>query len=86
MWDKTIRGVSQVFPILVLFKKFNKVINLFLYPGKSRRVPDVGYNMFKSQFEDVNASEGFTEIVNVDFVPVFEDEAHEKVFKQRTHT
>ncbi len=48
-------------------------------------MPDVGYNMYKSQFEDVNTSEGFTEIVNIDFKPVFEDEKHEILFKQRTN-
>ncbi len=57
----------------------------YIFLGQVRRIPDVGYNMYKSQFEDVNISEGFTEIVNIDFKPVFEDEKHEILFKQRTN-
>lgn len=53
--------------------------------GQIRRIPDVGYNMFKSQYEDPNVSEGFTEIVKIDFSPKFEDDYHEKIFKQWTN-
>lgn len=53
--------------------------------GKMRRVPDIGYNMFKSQFEEPDIGEGFSEIVKIDFEPKFEDENHEKMFKQWTN-
>ena len=53
--------------------------------GKNRRVPDVGYNMFKSQYEEPQMSEGFTDIIQIDFTPHFHDERHETVFKQFTN-
>lgn len=52
--------------------------------GQVRRVPDVGYNMFKNQLEEPELSEGFDEIVNVDFSPRFETERDEVIFKQWT--
>ena len=52
--------------------------------GKVRRIPDVGYNMFKSRFEEPDKSEGYDEIVQVEFEPKFEDERHETIFKQWT--
>ncbi len=52
--------------------------------GKIRRIPDVAYNTFKSQFEEPNLSEGFLEIKEVDFIPKFENETHESIFKQWT--
>jgi bifunctional polynucleotide phosphatase/kinase len=55
-----------------------------LTKGEIRRIPDVGYNMFKNQYEEPDLSEGFTEILSVDFVPTFENEEHEHVFKQWT--
>jgi bifunctional polynucleotide phosphatase/kinase len=55
-----------------------------LTEGKIRRIPDVGYNMFKSQFEEPDVKEGFSEIVEIDFSPKFENEKHEEIFKQWT--
>ena len=52
--------------------------------GSIRRIPDVGYNMFKSNYEEPEVSEGYTEIVMVDFIPKFEDEEHENEFKKWT--
>jgi bifunctional polynucleotide phosphatase/kinase len=52
--------------------------------GKIRRIPDVGYNMFKSQFEQPVLSEGFSEIKEIDFSPKFENPEHETIFKQWT--
>ena len=53
--------------------------------GLVRRIPDVGYNTFKSQFEEPSTEEGFTEIVKIDFTPDFESKEHELVFKQWTN-
>ncbi|RNA23553.1 bifunctional polynucleotide phosphatase kinase-like [Brachionus plicatilis] len=53
--------------------------------GKVRRIPDVGYNMFKSQLQEPDVKEGFEEVVKIDFVPIFDDEQHEKIFKQWTN-
>ena len=53
--------------------------------GVARRIPDVGYNMFKSQLEEPSTEEGFTEIVKIDFTPDFESKDHELVFKQWTN-
>ena len=52
--------------------------------GKIRRIPDVGYNIFKSQFEEPDVSEGFKEILGVDFEPNFESDDHKEIFKQWT--
>ena len=41
--------------------------------------------MFKSQFEEPDASEGFHEILSIDFEPIFESEEHKAVFKQWTN-
>jgi len=52
--------------------------------SKVRRIPDVGYNVFKSQFAQPEVSEGFDEILTIDFVPKFDSEDDEKIFKQWT--
>lgn len=52
--------------------------------GTIRRIPDVGYNMYKSKQEEPNKAEGFTEIVQIDFCPEFESKEHERIFKQWT--
>ncbi|PVD23837.1 hypothetical protein C0Q70_17111 [Pomacea canaliculata] len=52
--------------------------------GGVRRVPDVGYNMFKKNFEEPAMDEGFTEIKKVDFVPRFASTRDENIFKQWT--
>ena len=49
--------------------------------GKIRRIPDIAYNMYKSNFEPVTLAEGFSEIVNIDFVPQFDDKTDEENFK-----
>lgn len=53
--------------------------------GKVRRIPDVGYNMFKSQMEMPDVKEGFNEVLKIDFVPFFDDQQHENIFKQWTN-
>ena len=52
--------------------------------GKIRRIPDVGYNMFKSQFEEPDVSEGYKEILTIEFEPNFESDEHKEIFKQWT--
>ena len=53
--------------------------------GKQRRVPDVGYNVFKSRYVAPDkAAEGFSAVVKIPFVPVFEDDELKKKFLQWT--
>eukprot|EP00299_Pterocystis_sp_00344_P013712 c6750_g1_i2.p1 GENE.c6750_g1_i2~~c6750_g1_i2.p1 ORF type:complete len:248 (-),score=72.24 c6750_g1_i2:407-1150(-) len=49
-----------------------------------KHVPDIAYNMFKKNFEEPSTSEGFTEVITVDFCPFFKDEAEEQEFLQFT--
>jgi len=47
--------------------------------GKHRRVPDVGYNVFKSRYVAPDKSEGFKDIIKIPFIPTFDrDEEKEK--------
>lgn len=49
--------------------------------GKQRRVPDVGYNVFKSRYVVPDkAGEGFSAVLKIPFVPVFKDEEEKKKF------
>lgn len=52
--------------------------------GESRRVPDVGYNVFKKNFEEPIKDEGFTEIVKIDFMAKFDSKKDEELFRQWT--
>lgn len=52
--------------------------------GKIRRVPDVGYNVYKKNFEAPSISEGFTEVKKVDFKPRFDTGTDEELFKKWT--
>ena len=52
--------------------------------GKIRRVPAVGYNMFKSKFVAPDISEGFTEIKKIDFVPNFKSDVDKELFRKWT--
>ena len=49
--------------------------------GVQRRVPDVGYRVYQSKFEKPSASEGFTSVVDVPFVPQFDSPADKESFK-----
>lgn len=63
-------------------------LNLYrqsLTKGEVRRVPDVGYNVFKKNFEAPSKSEGFSEIIEVDFKPRFDSKADEELFKHWTN-
>jgi len=62
-------------------------LNLFrerITNGESKHVPGVGFNMFRSKFEEPKLSEGFTEIKKINFVPQFDDASTEGIFKQFT--
>eukprot|EP01125_Pyxidicula_operculata_P021644 TRINITY_DN845_c0_g4_i1.p1 TRINITY_DN845_c0_g4~~TRINITY_DN845_c0_g4_i1.p1 ORF type:complete len:419 (+),score=124.86 TRINITY_DN845_c0_g4_i1:858-2114(+) len=53
--------------------------------GDVRRIPDVGYNTYNKNFEPPTKSEGFTEVIEVEFNPNFEGKPHlEKYFKHWT--
>ncbi|BFZ16485.1 hypothetical protein BsWGS_19524 [Bradybaena similaris] len=49
-----------------------------------RRVPDVGYNIFKKDFAEPTIKEGFTEIIKVNFTPRFDDKTDEELFQHWT--
>lgn len=42
--------------------------------------------MYKKNYEAPKTSEGFEEIVSVDFVPQFASDAHEKIFHYYTES
>jgi len=52
--------------------------------GDRRRVPDVGFNMYKSKYKEPTASEGFSEICVVRFVPEFKNDTEKALFLERT--
>jgi len=52
--------------------------------GAVRRVPDVGYNQFKSKFKEPSTKEGIAEITKIEWSPDFASEQHKKLFLQRT--
>ncbi|CAF1311512.1 unnamed protein product [Adineta steineri] len=54
--------------------------------GDVRRIPDVGYNMYKKNYVVPKASEGLDEITTIDFVPKFDSETHEKIFHYYTES
>ena len=50
--------------------------------GKQRRVPDVGFNVFKSKFDEPNLAEGFAAIEKIQFQTEFENEDQKQLFMQ----
>ena len=52
--------------------------------GKVRRIPDVGYNMFKSKYQMPEKSEGFTEVRKIPFVPRFDNDTEKELFLKWT--
>ena len=52
--------------------------------GRVRRVPDVGYNVYKKNYQLPTKEEGFTEILKIPFVPKFDNERDRNMFKQWT--
>jgi bifunctional polynucleotide phosphatase/kinase len=51
--------------------------------GTVRRIPDVGYNMFNKKFAAPGKSEGYSEVLEIDFMPQFDDDTVESWFKNR---
>jgi bifunctional polynucleotide phosphatase/kinase len=54
--------------------------------GGTPRVPTIAYRMFNSKFQEPSVHEGFSEVVVVKFVPVFESDEEKKAFYQFTYT
>jgi len=52
--------------------------------GERRRVPDVGFNVYKSKYQEPKLTDGYKEICTVRFVPKFKDEETRRLFLQRT--
>ena len=67
--------------------ELSKHLNMFRQNttnGAQRRVPDVGYNVFKSKFQEPSLEEGFSEIQKVIFVPEFTNDHQKKLFMMWT--
>ena len=56
-----------------------------LTKGTRRRVPDVGVRVFEKDFQAPKAEEGFTEVRELGFLPIFDSPAEEELFKQWSH-
>lgn len=52
--------------------------------GEVRRIPEVGYNVYKKGYSEPTKGEGFSEIVQIDFIPSFNSKRDEALFKQWT--
>ncbi|XP_061169091.1 bifunctional polynucleotide phosphatase/kinase-like [Saccostrea echinata] len=52
--------------------------------GEVRRIPEVGYNVYKKGFSAPTKKEGFSDIVQIDFIPKFDSKSDETLFKQWT--
>lgn len=52
--------------------------------GEVRRIPDVGYNVYFKNFQAPTKAEGFSEILELDFVPEFDTKNDEALFRQWT--
>lgn len=52
--------------------------------GIERRVPEVAYRTYEKYFEVPEVSEGFDEVVLMDFVPLFKSESEKELFEQWT--
>lgn len=53
--------------------------------GEVRRIPDVAYRVYEKNYEEPELAEGLKEIRRVDFVPVFDSEDDEQLFKKWTY-
>ena len=47
---------------------------------------DVGYNVYKKNYVIPKQSEGIDEVIEIEFVPKFDSEAHEKIFHYYTES
>jgi bifunctional polynucleotide phosphatase/kinase len=50
--------------------------------GSHKAVPTIGYNMYKSKFEEPTKEEGFVEVKKINFVPEFSSKQDEALFTQ----
>jgi len=50
----------------------------------TRRVPDIGFNQFKSKFQEPTTAEGFSEVIRINWIPDFPSENHKMLFLERT--
>eukprot|EP01061_Rhynchopus_euleeides_P033931 TRINITY_DN574_c2_g1_i1.p1 TRINITY_DN574_c2_g1~~TRINITY_DN574_c2_g1_i1.p1 ORF type:complete len:594 (+),score=184.10 TRINITY_DN574_c2_g1_i1:188-1783(+) len=48
--------------------------------GERAHVPGIAYNMYTSKFSEPDEDEGFTEVVEIQFVPQFQSEKEKKLF------
>ncbi|KAJ8040482.1 Bifunctional polynucleotide phosphatase/kinase [Holothuria leucospilota] len=48
--------------------------------GKIRRIPNIGFNVYKKNYQEPTTKEGFSEIKKIPFYPVFENKNDEKLF------
>ena len=49
-------------------------------PSETLRVPDIGYNLYKSKFEMPELNEGFDEIITINPNIKFDNEINKKLF------
>lgn len=52
--------------------------------GQVRRIPDVGFHVYRKNFEAPTKTEGFSEIKEIDFIPDFDNKSDESLFRQWT--
>lgn len=52
--------------------------------GQVRRIPDVGFHVYRKNFEAPTKTEGFSEITEIDFIPDFDNKSDESLFRQWT--
>lgn len=54
--------------------------------GDVRRIPDVGYNMYKKNYQEPKTNEGISEITHIEWSPKFDSDLHEKIFHYYTES
>lgn len=72
-------AMSVVYPV----RRFFTTIVMHLF---SSSVADVGYNMYKKNYEEPKTSEGISEITHVEWSPKFDSDLHEKIFHYYTES
>ncbi|KAF2356691.1 Polynucleotide 3'-phosphatase [Trinorchestia longiramus] len=69
-----------VFNVSKMHAMHNNRFRELTEPSKPK-VSEMVYNMYNSKFEKPEKSEGFTEVVTVNFVPKFKDETEEELYR-----
>ncbi|CAD5115702.1 DgyrCDS4649 [Dimorphilus gyrociliatus] len=64
--------------------KHLNIVRMNQTEGKIRRIPDVGYNVFKKNYEEPHISEGFTDVLKVPIQLKFETDRDRQLFQQWT--